>query len=501
MKQYSEEELQEALDCIANGTPIKQTAREYGIPKSDGAADLQRLSPDQEKHLASWIIAQQALGLPPTHAQAFIRRNPVIKVLRARAIDSKRVNGASVEVIRSWFQRLEQPDIQEIKPANRYNMDEAGVLEGIGSNGLVLGSTENRSIRKKQPGSKAWTSFIECISALGRTIPPLVIFKGKTVQQQWFPLNLGPFKDWQFTATENGWITDETAIEWLEKVFIPNTAPEDPSEYRLLVVDGHGSHTATDFMYLCFRHRIRLLFLPPHTSHVLQPLDLAVFSPLKTAYRKVLGNVNQFSNSTVIGKRYFLQCYQKARSEALSGQNIRSGWRAAGLWPVSMAKPLLSPLVVGNTSYTTSDPAKTEPEGSSRTFCTPRNIFRGSDIIWSTPRKSVEFKEQVRVANLLEENTVTQRQLFRKVRKAFDEKDVQVAALERQVEALQAQLETARPRKRRKVDLSPNSRFATIEDIQRTQMAIGEAEITSDEESDSEISEAGSCIVVAVKTS
>ncbi|KAK8120392.1 transposase [Apiospora kogelbergensis] len=481
MKQYSEEELQEALDCIANGTPIKQTAREYGIPKSDGAADLQRLSPDQEKHLASWIIAQQALGLPPTHAQAFIRRNPVIKVLRARAIDSKRVNGASVEVIRSWFQRLEQPDIQEIKPANRYNMDEAGVLEGIGSNGLVLGSTENRSIRKKQPGSKAWTSFIECISALGRTIPPLVIFKGKTVQQQWFPLNLGPFKDWQFTATENGWITDETAIEWLEKVFIPNTAPEDPSEYRLLVVDGHGSHTATDFMYLCFRH--------------------PVFSPLKTAYRKVLGNVNQFSNSTVIGKRYFLQCYQKARSEALSGQNIRSGWRAAGLWPVSMAKPLLSPLVVGNTSYTTSDPAKTEPEGSSRTFCTPRNIFRGSDIIWSTPRKSVEFKEQVRVANLLEENTVTQRQLFRKVRKAFDEKDVQVAALERQVEALQAQLETARPRKRRKVDLSPNSRFATIEDIQRTQMAIGEAEITSDEESDSEISEAGSCIVVAVKTS
>ena len=254
-------------------------------------------------------------------------------------------------------------------------------------------------------------------------------------------------------------------------------------------------------MYLCFRHRIRLLFLPPHTSHVLQPLDLAVFSPLKTAYRKVLGNINQFSNSTVIGKRYFLQCYQKARSEALSGQNIRSGWRAAGLWPVSMAKPLLSPLLVGNTSYTTSDPAKAEPEGSSRAFYTPRDTIRGSDIIWSTPRKSVEFKEQVRLANLLEENTVTQRQLFRKVRKAFDRKDVQVAVLERQVEALQAQLEAARPRKRRKVDLSPNSRFATIEDIQRTQMAVGEAEITSDEESDSEISEAGSCIVVAVKTS
>ncbi|KAK8093426.1 transposase [Apiospora hydei] len=113
-------------------------------------------------------------------------------------------------------------------------MDEAGVLEGIESNGLVFESAENRSIRKKQPGLKAWTSFIECVFAQGHALPPLVIFKGKT--------------GWQFTVTENGWITDETAVEWLEKLFIPNTAPEDPSEYRLLVIDGHGSYKTTDFI-------------------------------------------------------------------------------------------------------------------------------------------------------------------------------------------------------------------------------------------------------------
>ncbi|KAK8090514.1 transposase [Apiospora phragmitis] len=146
-------------------------------------------------------------------------------------------------------------------------MDYRPAGSGASSNARpIFGSFKNRSIRKKQPGSKAWTSFIEYISVLGRTIPPLVIFK----------------------------------------VFIPNTAPEDPSEYRLLVVDGYGSHITTDFIYLCFLYRIRLLFLPPYTFYVLQPLDLAVFSPLKTAYRKVLGNINQFSNLTVIGKRYFL---------------------------------------------------------------------------------------------------------------------------------------------------------------------------------------------------
>ena len=84
-------------------------------------------------------------------------------------------------------------------------------------------------------------------------------------------------------------------------------------------------------MFQCFSHRIYLLFLPPHTSHVLQPLDLAVFSSLKSAYRKELGFLTQLTDSTVVGKRNFLACYQKARLAGLTDQNIRNGWKAAGL--------------------------------------------------------------------------------------------------------------------------------------------------------------------------
>ncbi|KZL80478.1 transposase [Colletotrichum incanum] len=135
-----------------------------------------------------------------------------------------------------------------IKPANRYNMDETGILEGKGSNGLVLGRAETKSVRKKQPGSRAWVSIIECISAEGIPLYPLVIYKGKTVQQQWFPLDLSP-------------------------VFLPQTAPSQSGQVRLLILDGHGSHTTTEFMWQCYINNVHLLFLPPHTSHVLQPLD------------------------------------------------------------------------------------------------------------------------------------------------------------------------------------------------------------------------------------
>ena len=91
---------------------------------------------------------------------------------------------------------MDLPDIKAIQPENRWNIDEAGIIEGQGVNGLVVGSINRRFVQKKQPGSRAWTSFIEGISALGRKLPPLVIFKGKSVQQQWFPKELESFYHW-----------------------------------------------------------------------------------------------------------------------------------------------------------------------------------------------------------------------------------------------------------------------------------------------------------------
>ncbi|KAI1001771.1 hypothetical protein K3495_g6434 [Podosphaera aphanis] len=168
-------------------------------------------------------------------------------------------------------------------------MDQTGIFEGRGSNGLVLGSSECRSILKKQPGSRAWTSIIECISATRKALPPRVIYKGINVQQQWFLLDMTSYDSWKFIATENGWITNTTAVEWLKEVFLPLTAPGDPQEKRLLIVDGHGSRETTEFMFMYFQNNLNLLFLPSHKSHVLQPLDQSVFGPLKTAYRKQLG--------------------------------------------------------------------------------------------------------------------------------------------------------------------------------------------------------------------
>jgi hypothetical protein len=86
--------------------------------------------------------------------EGFLRRNPILRTKRAKNIDSVRVNSATTAIIKSWFQRLNILAIAAIKPENRWNMDESGIMKGYGANGLVVRSSERRTIQKKQPGSR-----------------------------------------------------------------------------------------------------------------------------------------------------------------------------------------------------------------------------------------------------------------------------------------------------------------------------------------------------------
>jgi hypothetical protein len=145
---------------------------------------------------------------------------------------------------------------------------------------------------------------------------------------------------WEVTFLENGWTSNAIAVEWLEKVFLPQTQPEHSDDARLLIVDGHGSHTSDEFMTTCYLNNIYLLFLPAYTSHVLQPLDLGCFSSLKTEYRRQVGNYTALTDETQVGKARFLEFYTQARQIGLSKANIQSGWKATGLYPRNIDKPL-----------------------------------------------------------------------------------------------------------------------------------------------------------------
>ena len=88
-----------------------------------------------------------------------------------------------------------------------------------------------------------------------------------------------------------------------------------------------------DFLWHCKQNKVCVVFEPPHTSHILQPLDLACFSPLKTKYRRLLNQLSSLSDRAPVKKRNFITCYSEARDSRLTDRQIRSGWSAADLKP------------------------------------------------------------------------------------------------------------------------------------------------------------------------
>ena len=98
-------------------------------------------------------------------------------------------------------------------------------------------------------------------------------------------------------------------------------------------------------MLRCLKNKIWLAWLPAHSSHATQPLDVGVFSPLKRRYRALTDELALLTDADDLTKEDFLECYGKARKEALTIRNGRTGWRASGLWPVDIEKVLKNLLV------------------------------------------------------------------------------------------------------------------------------------------------------------
>ena len=206
------------------------------------------------------------------------------------------------------------------------------------------------------------------------------------------------YKEQYFIITLKGWIDNETALKWLRKVFIPLIRLAKPFQKRLLIIDGHSSHITVNYIQEAYSNNIYIIYLPAHTFHVLQPLDLSCFNILKRAYRTRLERLltNAYYDSSVASKRTFLECYRLARSEAFTESNIKARQMVTSLQPINMVKPLSSKLLLRNSNLTTTLKLISY-DSDIYTFQKPiLEDFGDKQVVWLTLRKSTEYKEQVR---------------------------------------------------------------------------------------------------------
>ena len=200
----------------------------------------------------------------------------------------------------------------------------------IGST-IVITGAERRGRRKKvQPGNREWATAINCISGDGYSLPPFLLVKGLVNTSTWYT-ETGIPHDWVVKPTPNGWTNNETGLDWI-KHFEKHTRQRTVGGYRMIVLDGHESHLSLEFEAYCKDNNIITISLPSHSSHITQPLDVALFSPLKRAYGD---EINAFIKAHInhITKVEFISAYHNAYHKIFTEKNIKAGFRGAGLIP------------------------------------------------------------------------------------------------------------------------------------------------------------------------
>jgi hypothetical protein len=330
--------------------------RLHGIPSQrDSNSQKRLLTPEEEETIIEWVLSMDRRGMPPHQATIrqmvilllaqrgytkpvgkqwitrFINRHKTLKSKYNRKYDYQRAKCEDPILIQEWFQQVQQTIIEYgILEEDIYNFDETGFQMGVIATGkVVTGSDRAGRPRTIQPGNREWVTIVETVSSQGVLIPPLVIFEGIMHQRAWYQ-NL-PI-DWTIGVSNNGWTTNEIGLFWLEKVFNRFTKDRTIGRYRLLILDGHGSHMTAEFDQYCRDHSIVVLCMPPHSSHLLQPLDVGCFAVLKRSYGRLVEHKMSLGINH-IDKLDFLTLYQQARAQSLSEANIKSGFRGTGLVP------------------------------------------------------------------------------------------------------------------------------------------------------------------------
>ena len=80
--------------------------------------------------------------------------------------------------------------------------------------------------------------------------------------------------------------------------------------------------------------------MPPHSLHILQPLNVGCFAPLKRAYSKEI-QVLALDYIGRIDKKAFIATFAKVFKKAFLKANIRASFKATSLVPNNLLVVLL----------------------------------------------------------------------------------------------------------------------------------------------------------------
>ena len=124
-----------------------------------------------------------------------------------------------------------------------------------------------------------------CCSASDQRLPPFILYKGKNMYQRW--MEGGPAGA-VYGVSESGWMEANNFLSWFQKLFLPAVTHLTKSSSVHLLFDGHHSHISLELIRVARENNVKLFCLPSNCTHIVQPLDMGVFGPMKKVWARIL---------------------------------------------------------------------------------------------------------------------------------------------------------------------------------------------------------------------
>lgn len=167
-------------------------------------------------------------------------------------------------------------------------------------------------------------------NAEGDIVPPMAVVSFKKIPTD---IATAANPEWAVARTPNGWMTYSSFFEYIANVFEPYLLKQNIPKPVILFFDGHSSHLSLQLSQFCLDKEIILVTLPPNATHLLQPLDVAVFGPLKKDWKVVLDKF-KLTKKIEPKKCHVLPILEGIFNDSNFKQNFAKGFKTCGLCPL-----------------------------------------------------------------------------------------------------------------------------------------------------------------------
>ncbi|KAE9116775.1 hypothetical protein PF005_g9599 [Phytophthora fragariae] len=273
--------------------------------------------------------------------QRWLAKHSDLSARTAQLLDVDRASASTADVVVHYLNNLQSVmkklDLLD-KPNRIWNSDETGICpQGRGRVRVICPKGLRANVQRS--ADRENVSIMACVNAAGERMPPLYIFKGVRRKHQWMAK---AEKSARCAASDSSNINGKLFLYWF-KWFVSLLPPERP---QLLVLDGHLAPIQLDVVKYGTENDVHLFVLPAHTSHFLQPLDVAVFGVFKTLYESAVKRFSIQNDGKMPIKDDIAGIASAPLIEACCAENATKGFKDAGLYPLSL--DVMMKKIIGN---------------------------------------------------------------------------------------------------------------------------------------------------------